>query len=92
MRLNGQSHFLRSHLLKELEADALRPDGTHDFGHDILPSMLGRAAMYAYDYRANAIPGESADVPAYWRDVGTLEAPITRHKGICVGRTFPESV
>jgi glucose-1-phosphate adenylyltransferase len=66
----GNYIFSARTLLRELEADALRSDSGHDFGHDILPSLLGRAAMYAYDYQANAIPGESADVPAYWRDVG----------------------
>jgi hypothetical protein len=36
--------------LKELKANALRKESKHDFGYDILPSMLGRTAMYAYDY------------------------------------------
>jgi glucose-1-phosphate adenylyltransferase len=55
----------------------------HDFGHDILPSLLGRAAMYAYDYQVNGIPGEPADVPVYWRDVGTLEAYYEAHMDLC---------
>lgn len=39
--------------------------------------------MYAYDYQANAIPGESADGPAYWRDVGSLEAYYEAHMDLC---------
>ena len=79
----GNYIFSARTLLRELQADALRPESRHDFGHDILPSMVGRAAMYAYDYQANAIPGESADVPAYWRDVGTLEAYYEAHMDLC---------
>lgn len=79
----GNYIFSARTLLQELQADALRSDSRHDFGHDILPSLLGRAAMYAYDYQANGIPGESADVPPYWRDVGTLEAYYEAHMDLC---------
>jgi glucose-1-phosphate adenylyltransferase len=79
----GNYIFSARTLRRELETDALRLDSRHDFGRDILPSLLGRAAMYAYDYQANAIPGESADVPAYWRDVGTLEAYYEAHMDLC---------
>jgi glucose-1-phosphate adenylyltransferase len=79
----GNYIFSARILLQELAADALRPNSKHDFGHDILPSLLGRAAMYAYDYQVNRIPGESADVPVYWRDVGTLEAYYEAHMDLC---------
>ena len=79
----GNYIFSARILLRALEADALRQDSKHDFGHDILPSLLGRAAMYAYDYQANGIPGEPADVPVYWRDVGTLEAYYEAHMDLC---------
>lgn len=79
----GNYIFSARTLLQELQADALQSDSRHDFGHDILPSLLGRAAMYAYDYQANGIPGESADVPPYWRDVGTLEAYYEAHMDLC---------
>jgi len=42
-RLSAGAHTL----FKELQADALRKESMHDFGHDILPSLLGRAAIYA---------------------------------------------
>ena len=70
-------------LLKELKADALRKESKHDFGYDILPSMLGRAAMYAYDYQTNIIPGESGEAPMYWRDLGTLEAYYEAQMDLC---------
>jgi glucose-1-phosphate adenylyltransferase len=79
----GNYIFSARTLLRELEADALREGSKHDFGHDILPSLLGRVAMYAYDFQANAIPGEPADAPVYWRDVGTLEAYYEAHMDLC---------
>ena len=79
----GNYIFSARTLLRELQADALRQESKHDFGHDILPSLLGRAAIYAYDYQTNVIPGELAAVPVYWRDVGTLEAYYEAHMDLC---------
>jgi glucose-1-phosphate adenylyltransferase len=79
----GNYIFSARTLLKELQADALRQESKHDFGHDILPSLLGRAAVYAYDYQTNVIPGELAVAPVYWRDVGTLEAYYEAHMDLC---------
>src|SRR5258708_32426236 len=70
-------------LLTELQADALRKESKHDFGYDILPSMLERAAMYAYDYQTNIIPGESGEAPMYWRDLGSLEACYDAQMDLC---------
>jgi glucose-1-phosphate adenylyltransferase len=36
--------------------------GGHDFGHDILPEIIGKYKVYGYRYRG------------YWRDVGTVES------------------
>src|ERR1700675_238660 len=47
---------------------------SHDFGRDILPGLIGRADMFAYDFQTNRIPGDPAGAPIYWRDVGTLDA------------------
>src|SRR5438093_11713535 len=46
-------------------------DSTHDFGKDILPSMMGTHRVIAYRFG-----GTSGRVTAdrYWRDVGTLDA------------------
>lgn len=79
----GNYIFSARTLLRELHADALRNDSTHDFGHDILPSLLGRVPMYAYDFQANRIPGEIGGTPVYWRDVGTLEAYHEAHMDLC---------
>jgi len=36
--------------------------GGHDFGHDILPEIIGKYKVYGYRFRG------------YWRDVGTVES------------------
>ncbi|HKW96744.1 MAG TPA: glucose-1-phosphate adenylyltransferase [Bryobacteraceae bacterium] len=70
----GNYIFATRALLRELQDDAARDASTHDFGHDILPSLVGRSEVYAYNFQSNRIPGELADAPAYWRDVGTIDA------------------
>jgi glucose-1-phosphate adenylyltransferase len=70
----GNYIFSTPLLLKELYADAARSDSSHDFGRDILPGLIGRAGMYAYDFQTNEIPGDPPGHPVYWRDVGTIDA------------------
>lgn len=70
----GNYIFSRERLLKMVYEDAGRDDSSHDFGKDILPGLVGTSAMYAYDFATNRIPGQAASQPAYWRDVGTLDA------------------
>ena len=70
----GNYVFSTSTLLRELYADANRPDSSHDFGRDILPGLIGRSEMFAYDFQTNRIPGDPPDQLAYWRDVGTIDA------------------
>src|SRR5262245_17132445 len=70
----GNYVFSTRALLRELYADAAREDSSHDFGRDILPALVNRVEMFAYDFQTNQIPGEAPGAPAYWRDVGTLDA------------------
>jgi len=70
----GNYIFSRRVLLRELQDDAANNASTHDFGRDILPSLVGRAEVYAYNFQSNRIPGELEDAPAYWRDVGTIDS------------------
>ena len=58
-------------LLAELLHEDHGGDSTHDFGADILPSMVGRHRVTAYRFG-----GTSGRVTAdrYWRDVGTIDA------------------
>lgn len=70
----GNYIFSTKTLLKELYEDAQNDASAHDFGRDILPKLIGRADMYAYDFQTNRIPGDPQGAPVYWRDVGTLDA------------------
>ncbi len=70
----GNYVFSTDVLLRELYADGEREDSSHDFGKDILPGLIGRTDLYAYDFQTNVIPGDPIGSPQYWRDVGTLEA------------------
>jgi glucose-1-phosphate adenylyltransferase len=70
----GNYVFSTDLLLRELYEDAKNENSSHDFGKDILPSLIGRADMYAYDFQTNVIPGDPIGSPQYWRDVGTLDA------------------
>ena len=56
-------------LLDTLHEDAQDPASSHDFGHDIIPKMIQRARVIAYDFR-----DINAKQSRYWRDVGTLDA------------------
>jgi glucose-1-phosphate adenylyltransferase len=56
-------------LLPALMKDAEDPNSKHDFGHNILPGILGRYKITAYNF-----VDENKQNALYWRDVGTLEA------------------
>ena len=56
-------------LINELLRDADSPESLHDFGGDIIPSVIQRLKVSAYPFR------EGPDGRrAYWRDVGTVDA------------------
>ena len=75
----GNYIFSTRTLLRELHADAAREDSSHDFGRDVLPRLVNRVDMFAYDFQTNQIPGERVNATAYWRDVGTLDAYYEAH-------------
>lgn len=44
---------------------------SHDFGFDIIPSMLGvNKKIFAYNFNENKVPGATKDQSGYWRDIG----------------------
>ena len=69
----GNYLFSTPVLIDVLEKNARDATG-HDFGHDIIPQLIGDRPVYAYDFRRNRLAGEPEDQPIYWRDVGTLDA------------------
>ncbi len=56
-------------LLPALMHDAEDPASKHDFGHNILPALLGNYKMSAFNF-----VDENKQKALYWRDVGTLDA------------------
>lgn len=56
-------------LFEELCKDATKPGSRHDFGRDIIPSIIDTHKVYAFPFR-----DENHKQDAYWRDVGTLDA------------------
>jgi glucose-1-phosphate adenylyltransferase len=70
----GNYLFSTKLLLDELRVDGEKEHSSHDFGRDILPALIGRADMYAYDFQTNRIPADPPGAPVYWRDVGTIDA------------------
>ena len=65
-------------LLKALIADADDAESKHDFGHNILPKLLGQKKMMAYSF-----VDENKKEALYWRDVGTLDAYYEANMDLC---------
>jgi glucose-1-phosphate adenylyltransferase len=61
--------FSRQLLLPLLIADAEDPKSSHDFGKDIIPRIIGKHRVYAYNF-----VDENRKDTSYWRDVGTIQA------------------
>ncbi len=61
--------FNTGFLFEQLIKDADKPYSSHDFGHDIIPSVIDKYRVFAYPFR-DMETGQQA----YWRDVGTVDA------------------
>jgi glucose-1-phosphate adenylyltransferase len=64
--------FNATFLYQRLRDDARLTDSGHDFGHDILPRLIGNADVRAHLFTNSCV--NMADGQPYWRDVGTLDA------------------
>ena len=71
----GNYVFNADVLYEALDRESTDCSRNHDFGKNLLPTLLSDRNVYAYDFRKNRIPlplkGEEA---SYWRDLGTIEA------------------
>jgi glucose-1-phosphate adenylyltransferase len=54
--------------------DSQDRNSDHDFGHNLIPGLIDRVPVYAYNFMTNRIRGDSEENLAYWRDVGTIDA------------------
>jgi glucose-1-phosphate adenylyltransferase len=61
--------FNAPYLFDELCKDATLPDSGHDFGWNIIPSMIPSSRMIAFPFF-----DENRKRESYWRDVGTIDA------------------
>lgn len=59
------AHFLFDQLCQ----DATLPNSVHDFGRDIIPSLIDSHRLMAFPFQ-----DENSKATAYWRDVGTIDA------------------
>jgi len=59
------AHFLFDELCK----DATLPESSHDFGKNIIPSIIDSRRVYAFPFL-----DENRKEQAYWRDVGTIDS------------------
>ncbi len=60
-------------LFAALEKDAATPGSSRDFGKDVIPAMVAEGQAVAHPFGMSCVKS-SPEAPAYWRDVGTVEA------------------
>jgi glucose-1-phosphate adenylyltransferase len=65
----GNYLFNTEFLYEQLIRDADDPKSDHDFGKNIIPSIIDKYRIHAFPFR-----GKDKSKRAYWRDVGTLDA------------------
>ena len=65
----GNYIFNTDFLYEQVIKDADMPDSDHDFGKNIIPSIIDDYKVFAYPFRDPITQKQ-----AYWRDVGTLDA------------------
>jgi glucose-1-phosphate adenylyltransferase len=65
-------------LVRALEEDAARSDSEHDFGKNIIPSLIHDAPVYCYRFY-----DENKKAAKYWRDIGTLDAYFEANMDLC---------
>jgi glucose-1-phosphate adenylyltransferase len=65
-------------LVRALEQDAARADSEHDFGKNIIPSLIQAAPVYCYRFY-----DENKKAAKYWRDIGTLDAYYEASMDLC---------
>src|SRR5437667_3156305 len=56
-------------LYEQIIRDDGQPTSNHDFGRNVIPSVIDTRRVFAFPFR-----DENRKKDAYWRDVGTLDA------------------
>lgn len=68
--------FRAKTLVEEIIKDAKKKTGKHDFGGDIIPQMVGRKRVFAFNF------ADPDGAPRYWRDIGLLDAYFRAHSDL----------
>jgi len=69
------NYLFNPEVLREaLIEDSIKDNSNHDFGRDLIPALINRVPVYAYNFMTNRIRGDRELNLSYWRDVGTLDA------------------
>jgi glucose-1-phosphate adenylyltransferase len=65
-------------LMRALEEDAANPQSEHDFGKNIIPTLIHSGAVFSYRFY-----DENKKAAKYWRDIGTLDAYFDANMDLC---------
>ncbi|GAB2925473.1 glucose-1-phosphate adenylyltransferase [Hafnia psychrotolerans] len=65
--------FNADYLFRLLEEDMSKEESSHDFGKDLLPRITTEGVAWAHPFSMSCVT-QNAELPPYWRDVGTLDA------------------
>ena len=65
-------------LIRALEQDAAATGSQHDFGRNIIPSVIESQQVYSYRFH-----DENKKGAQYWRDIGTLDAYYEANMDLC---------
>jgi glucose-1-phosphate adenylyltransferase len=65
--------FDTAFLIEQLRRDAADAESSHDFGKDLIPSIVRNGKAIAHHFARSCVRN-SGQGSCYWRDVGTLDA------------------
>ncbi len=69
-------------LYELLEEDSTLVGSDHDFGKDVIPSLVAGHRLVAHRFQDSCVMDGGAD-EAYWRDVGTIDAYWESNLDLC---------
>ncbi len=73
----GVYFFNTEMIIEELKKDAALSTA-HDFGKDIIPDLLKKGRLFAYNFK-----DENKKAAKYWRDAGTIDAYWEANMDLC---------
>ena len=74
--------FDADYLYEMLKQDCANPESSHDFGKDVIPSMVAAGDAIAHPFEMSCVRSTQEAV-AYWRDVGTVDAYWQANLDLC---------